>query len=520
MEKQQSRAAYATILVVVLSLVGKVMGFGREMLIGHYFGAGMENDAFVAALRATSLLSLPISNSIATTFIPMLSRAGEEEGPSSRNYHTNNMMTLASVLALVVVIIGIIAAPLIVWIIAGDFDQATFDLTVQLTRIGMPVIVFSTIVGVMTGFLQYEGRFAAAGAIAIPLNIVYIGYLLLLSDKYGIYGLSVASVLGIAAQILFLYPSTKKENLEYRPVFNPKDRYVQSAIVLAIPVLISVAINDVNITVNTRLASGLGQGNVSWLNFANKLNVFVLGVFVSAITAVVFPILSRAFSAGDMETGKNAIGVSVRSIILITIPSMVGLIVLSEPIVDFAFKSGEFTDYDVVMTASALRFYALSLCAQSINNLLNRVYYSLEDTTTPLKLSALSVGLNIFFNLILVNFMGHNGLALGLSLAFNIMILVSFMILRKKLGGIGGKSYLATLVKALLASGVMGYAARFVYDNLIVYNPAWALGRIKIIPLMAAILVALVVYFVMCLILGVDELKLMKDQFKSLRKKD
>lgn len=506
----------STMALVIFALIGKVMGFVRQSLLAYYFGAGIETDAYTASLKATSLLSMIVSNAIAYTFIPMLAKVEEEEGRDRINYHTNNMLMISVVAAAIMTSIGIFAAPFIIKIVGGGFNQVTFDLTVQLTKIGMPAIIFSAIVGVMTGYLQSNGRFAATGALPILLNTVYISYLLFLSSTFGIYGMSVASVLGIVAQAIFLFPSTKRAGMKYFPVFNLNDKYVIHALELSVPVLLSVAINDVNIIVNTRLASGLESGTVTWLDNANKLNLLVLGVFVSAITAVVFPILSKHFSSGDTESGRKSMAASVRLILLITIPTMVGLIVLARPIVEIAFFRGEYTAYDVEMTIQTLRFYAPALTAMSLNILLNRVYYSLQDTKTPLLMGALSVTTNVILNLILIRFLQHRGLALGLSIATNISVFVSFIILRKKLTHIHGFTYLRAIIKNGVAAAIMGVVAYFGYFGVIALVPFMASRAIlKLVVLLFSVLISMITYGLLSYAFGVGEVKMGVDMIKS-----
>lgn len=516
MDKKISNLARSTMALIIFALVGKFMGFGRQMLIANYFGAGVETDAFTTALKATSLLSGIVSNAIANTFIPMLAKVENDEGRGQISRHTNNIMCISVAVAAIMAGLGILIAPYIVEMVAGGFDDVTYNLAVELTKIGMPVIMFSAIVGVMTGYLQSEGKFAATGAIPIPLNLVYIFYLIFLSSSFGIYGMAVASVLGILAQGIFLFPHTKKAGLKYFPVFDLKDKYVVHALQLSLPVLLSVAINDVNIMVNNRLASGLESGTVTWLDQANKLNIMILGVFVSAITAVVFPILSKHFSSGDMKSGRKSMAASVRLIMLITIPSMVGLIVLAQPIVEIAFMRGAFTQYDADMTAQALQFYALALCAMSLNNLLNRVYYSLQDTRTPLIIGALSVVCNIVLNLIFIRFLGHRGLALGLSLAVNIAVFTSFVVLRKKLEHFYGFSYLRAFIKNSLAAIAMGIVAYFSYFGIISLLPAMGIGTFrKLLVLLFAVFNSVIVYGGTSYILGVGEVKMLVEMIKK-----
>ncbi|NLY19663.1 MAG: murein biosynthesis integral membrane protein MurJ [Tissierellia bacterium] len=507
------RMAQSTLALIVFALVGKVFGFARESLMAYYFGAGIEVDAFVAAQKSTALLSGIVSATIATILIPMLTKVELAEGAERKSYHTNNMLTLAVLAGAIMAGLGMLFAPVLTKLIGGGFGKEQFDLTVELTRVGMPVIIFSAIVGVLTGFLQSEGKFAATGAIAIPLNVVYISYMVILSDTFGIRGLTIASVLGILAQVIFLLPETIKCKFKYFFVFDIKDKFVINALILSIPVLFSVAINDINVIVNTRFASGLAEGTVAVLSYANKLNTLILGIFVSAITAVIFPVLSREFSSGRMDRGKAAMNGSVKFIVLITIPSMIGLMVLSQPIVEVAFLRGEFNHAAAELTSSALRFYSLALCAMSLNNLLNRVYYSLQDTKTPFIIGILYVALNIGLNFILVRFMGHNGLAFALSIAINISVITSFVLLHRKIGRIGIKGYIRTLIKSLIAAGIMGLVANFTYFNL-----EALLGNstaIKLACLLVTVAISVFVYGLICYVLGVKEVRMLVEFTKK-----
>lgn len=502
--------------LVVFALIGKFMGFARETLIANYFGAGVETDAFNAALKSTNLITAIVSNAISNTFIPMLSKVRADEGEERVAYHTNNMLFMSVFASIILTILGILAAPLIVGFVGRGFEPQTFNLTLQLTKIGMPVMIFSAIVGVMTGYLQSQGKFAATGAIPIPLNIVYIFYLIVLSDKFGVFGLTIASVLAIAAQVIFLLPETVKVGHKYFWAFNIKDKYVIHALELSIPVLLSVAINDVNIAINTAFASGLEEGTVSWLNYANKLNVLILGIFIAAITSIVFPIMSKAFSEGDIDGGRKSMALATRLIFLITIPATIGLIVLARPIVEIAFQRGKFTAYDAEMTSMALIFYAPALTALSLNTLLNRVYYSLQDTTTPLIISAIAVALNVFLNFIFVKVLGHRGLALALTLGTNIAVFISFVGLRKKLGHIFAWSFLRAIIKNFAAAIPMGFVAYFGYFGLIDLVPF--LGSrviLKLLCLLFAVFLSVLTYGGLSYLLGVGEVKMAVELFKS-----
>lgn len=496
--------------LVIFAMVGKVLGFVREQLKTNYFGAGIETDAFNASLRATSLLSMIVTAAIANTFIPMISRVRKEEGDDTVNYHSNNMLSLSIIAGAIMTLIGIVFSPIIVKLVGGGFNDETFSLTMKLTRMGMPVIIFSAILGVMTGILQSKGYFGATGAIPIPLNAVYIIYLVGLSSKFGIEGLTIASILAVVAEVIFLYPETKRTGHKYFPVFNPKDKYVRHALALSAPVLFSVAINDFNIMINTRFASSLQTGTVTWLNLSNQMNLLVLGIFVSAITSIAFPILSKHFSEGNYTEGRKSMAFGVRLIMLITIPATIGLIVLSQPIIEIAFLRGKFTQFDADQTAMSLKFYALSLTALSLSNLLNRVYYSLQDTTTPLIISAISVVLNIIFNAIFIRFIGHRGIALGLSLATNISVFLSFLVLRKKIGHFYGYSYLRAFIKNAVAALIMGVFCYISYFGIMKAIPGLDASTLtRLLILMIVVFIAIIIYGAISYLLGVGEIRML-----------
>ena len=213
---------------------------------------------------------------------------------------------------------GLLFAPLIVKVLAKGFIGEQFDLAVKLTRMGMPMILFSGVIGAITGYLQSEHKFTSSSAIGLPFNFVYIFYLLFLSTIFRIKGLMVAAVLAVLSQLLIQLPETKKAGYKYKFVFDFKDKYIKKLLYLSLPVLIGVAINDLNVIVDKTLASSLTSGSISTLNYANKLNGLILGVFISAITTVIFPILSKEVNNKNIPGLKEAMGYGVNFILLIT----------------------------------------------------------------------------------------------------------------------------------------------------------------------------------------------------------
>lgn len=503
--KNSSQAAKSVILMVMLSLGSKFLGFIREVLIAAKFGSGIETDAFFVAMTGTLLITGLISNAVSTTFIPVLSEIKVKESKEGKLYHANNINNFIFFISVLLVGIGWFISPLLVNLLAKGFTGEQFILTVKLTRIGLPMILFSGTIGVLTAYLQSEQRFFSTSLIGYPFNLIYIFFLSLLSSRFGIKGLMITAVIAVLSQLLILLPEAKLSDFKFACVFDLKDSYVHKAIFLSIPVLIGVAINDLNIIVDRTLASSLETGSISALNYANRLINLILTVFISAITTVVFPILSNEYNKNNINGLKRVMAYGVNFILIITIPATVGLVVLAKPIVEVAFERGAFDASATEMTSQALIFYSIGLVAIALQSLITRVYYSLQDTKSPMINGAISVGFNIVLNIILVRYMAHAGLAFATSTATTIATALMFYELKRKVGSLGIISYFKCGAKAMLASVIMGIIAYIVYHGT--YNILGVSKLYNSISLMLAIVVGVIVYGIICYVLGITEIK-------------
>jgi putative peptidoglycan lipid II flippase len=506
MRNISNQATKSTIIIMIFTLGSKFLGFFREILIASRFGSGMETDTFFVAMTATSLITGFISNAISTTFIPVLSEIELKEGNKGKIKHCNNMINIVFVISIILVVIGWFASPIIVKLLAKGFEGEQFDLTVRLTKIGLPMILFSGFIGVFTGYLQSEQRFTSTAAGGVPFNFVYISFLLFLANKFGIKGLMVVSVISVASQFIIQIPEVRHSGYKYMFIFDLKDRYITKVVLLSLPVFVGVAINDLNSIIDRTLASSLASGSISALNYAHKLNGLILGVFISAITTVIFPMLAKESTSENYNSLKKIMGYGINIILLITIPATVGLIILANPIVEIAFERGAFDSTATLMTSQALIFYSIGLIGMSLQLLFTRVFYSIQDTITPMINGTIAVGINIVLNLILVRFMGHSGLALATSIASIIATLLLMYSLRKKIGPMGVKSYISCGLRSGLASGIMGLVTYLIYYGIyralgdgIIYN---------LISLLMAVGVGVVVYLVLCYVFDIREIRM------------
>lgn len=512
------KAATSVVVMIVFSLGSKFLGFLREILIASKFGAGMETDTFFIAIAVSGLFTTLIGAALNTTMIPVLSEIQVKEGIKGKVLHTNNILNIVVVLSILLVFTGWVGAPLLVKLLAKGFTGQQFELAVYLTRIGIPVLFFSLIQPVLRSYLQSEMMFTETAASAFPFNFVYIFFLIFLSGKFGIVGLVVANTLAVASQILLQFYGLKKSGYKYKFIFDLKDIYVRKILLLTVPIFIGTTINEINIIVDKTLASSLIEGSISALNYATRLNSLILGVFITAITTVIYPMLSEQSNNGNIVKMKKIMGYGINSILLITIPSTIGLIVLSKPIVEVVFQRGEFDIQATILTSQALIFYSMGLVATGLRPMIGRVFFSLQDTKTPMINGAIAVVFNVIFNLILVTNMAHRGLALSTSLSNIIAVALLFITLKKKIGSLCTLSYIKCGLKAGLASAIMGVVAYVVYHGL--YGILGISKLYNFISLLVAIVLAVIVYGVLCYLFGIEEIRDIVDKvMKKLKSK-
>jgi putative peptidoglycan lipid II flippase len=513
------KAAKSIFIIIVFGLVSKFLGFIREMLIAAKFGSGMETDTFFIALAAASLFTNIITNSLNTTMIPIMSEVEEREGKGGKIKYTSNLLNISILVSAALVVLGWLLSPLIIKVLAPGFGGAQFDFAVLMMRMGMPVIIFAGIVGIYRGYLQSELLFLESAASQFPFNFTYITFLIALSGVFGIKGLMVTSVLAVGSQILLQLPGMKKTGYRHKFLINVKDRYIKKILYLVLPVLVSIAVGDLNQIIDKSMASTLVEGSISALNYSNRLKSFVLSIFVTAITTVLFPMLSKKAAKESLKGFKGLIQNGFNVILLITIPASVGMIILAQPIVRLAFERGAFDPVATKMTSAALFFYSFGLVGAALRLLLNRVYYSLQDTKTPMYNSFLTLGLNIVFNLILIKPLAHGGLALATSIATTVTTGTLLFRLRKKIGSLGMSKIALCGFKSLFASLIMGLLVYLVYyplENKVLGNTILELAVLLGIASLGA-----AVYFLIIYLLKVEEIswfvKLFKNKIKNMR---
>ena len=290
---QLEKSAKSVGLIIIISLGSKVLGFIREALIAFRYGSGAGTDTFFIALSAITLFSAILTQTINTTLIPVLADVEIKEGKEGKKNHFNNFLNTITIVALLLSVVAFALAPYIMKVIAKGFEGEQFQHAISMMRLGLPILLFSTIVGAFRGYLQTEERFSESALSAYPFNLVYILFLLFLAEKFSITALMVAAIFAEAAKLLIPIPSLLSLGYRYEWIVDLKDKYMQQMAVLVPPVLLSVGITDINSIVDRSMASSLIGGSVSALNYANTLKNIVHSVFITAILTVIFPLLSK-----------------------------------------------------------------------------------------------------------------------------------------------------------------------------------------------------------------------------------
>ena len=458
---EKTRVIKAAGVVSAATLLSRILGYIRDAVIAWYFGAGLNSDAFIAAFRIPNLLRrLFGEGAISNAFVPVMTDTLTGKGKDEAFRLAKSALRILSLILVVVVLCGIVLAPLIVKIIAPGFIGAPgkISLTITLTRIMMPYIFFIGLVALCMGILNVFGHFATPALAPVLLNLAMILSVFFLCPHFTrpVLGLAVGVMLGGVLQLMLQLPAMLKKGFVFRQkasFFHPGLKKIGQ---LMLPVIFGGAVYQINTLVDQLLGSLLQEGSITYLYFADRLVQFPLGIFAIAAATAVLPSLSRQAATNDVEALKDTFSYAVRFTLFLTIPSMVGLIILREPIIACLFQRGEFSLEATRLTAPALLYYAIGLWAFSAVRIVAATFFALKDTRTPMIVAAISVGANILFGIILMRPLAHNGLALATSIASVLNLGLLVYELRRKLGSLGWRHIARSAGTTLAGSVIMG----------------------------------------------------------------
>ncbi len=468
-------------LISIATMASRLLGVAREMVLAAVFGAGsgMEMDAFNVAFRVPNLLrDLFAEGAMTAAFIPTFTRTLATRGRDAA-WRLGNLVVNALLLVTgTLVVAGVVFAGPITHLLAPGFAAVPgkLELTTQLTRIMLPFLTMVAAAVAMMGMLNSLRRFfipalsPAMFNVATILCAIALVPVMLRVGLPGIAAIAVGTLLGGLGQIALQWPVLRKEGFRYRPVLNFRDPDLREVLRLMGPGTLGLAAVQINVAVNTFLATSEPQGAVSWLSVAFRLMYLPIGLFGVSIATAALPEIARRANDGDLAGMRRTISGALRMMLMLNVPATIGLVALAHPIVALLLERCKFGPADTAATAAALMFYAPGLLAYSAVKIASPSFYSLRDSRTPVTVSVISVFANLAINWTLVDVMGFRGLALGTALAAMFNAGTLLWLLRGRLGGLEGRRVAISFAKISCASIAMGFAAY--------YTSQWLAGRL------------------------------------------
>jgi len=505
---EKKNIARAAGVLGAATMLSRVMGMVRDMVVSRLFGAGLATDAFFAAFQIPNMLRRFFAEGALTAaFVPTFSETYTLKGKDAARELANVCFTLLAMVMAAITVAGVVLSPQIVHLMFPGFaaNPEKLSATVLLNRLMFPYIFFVSLVALCMGILNTVRHFFTPAISTVFLNLSMILAALFLHDRFQvpIVSLAVGVLIGGFLQLALQLPVLYRKGFPIRPSFNFGNPALKRIALLMVPSLFGVGVYYLNLTVGSILASLLPEGSVSYLYYAQRLFEFPQGIFTVSVAQAVLPSMSRQAAAGDMDALKESLSYGVRLTLFITIPAMVGLIFCATPIFSLLFMGGAFDYAKAANCGEALLYYSLGLTFVALVRVLVPAFYALKDTRTPVAIAFAAFLLNLSFSLALMGPMRHGGLALASSLSAlgNMGLLLWF--LRKKIGPFGGRVIALSGVKGIVASIPMAAA---VYGILQAGDWASAGGKLaKGGVLGAAVLAGIAVFLVAAHLLACEE---------------
>jgi len=452
-----------------MTLLSRILGFVRDMLMARIFGAGVANEAFVIAYRLPNLLRRMFAEgAFSQAFVPIFSEYKSRRGHDETKLLVDHVTTLLAIILFVVTLVGIIAAPILVYLTAPGFAASPekFNLTVQLLRITSPYIFFISLVAVAAGILNTYNKYWVSAFAPVLLNLCFIGAMLWLTPYFErpIMALAWAVFAGGVIQLGFQIPFLLKIGMLPRWRFSLKDEGVWRVLKQMGPAIFGVSISQISLIINTIFASFMMLGSVSWLFYADRLMEIPAGLLGVAISTILLTSLSKYHAESNHEEYSRMLDWGLRLTIMLTLPAALSLGMIAVPLLATFFQGGAFGSHDVLMTRSALVGYSIGLTGMLLVKVLAPAFYARQDIRTPVKIGIITLIATQIMNLVFIGLLKHYGyaqhaglaLATGLGACVNSAIL--FYLLRKR--GIfqpepGWLKFTGKILLALLVLGLV-----------------------------------------------------------------
>ncbi len=516
MKKGSSAKTVRTIgFMAVIIFCAKFMGLVREVLIASVYGQGYASDVLNTSTQIPLLFfDMTLGVAILSTFVPVFNKFLQREGKPRAMQFANSFMAVVALLAAVFAALGMVFAEPVVRLMVPGYDAEKARETARLLRVLFPSIIFTAAAYTSVGILQSFGEFNIPSIISVVSNLIMILYLIVFGNRFGLMGVVISMLIAWISQLVIQLPYLKRFGYSFKLGLGFRDEGLLSAARLAVPVLISSWVQPLCVVINMSFGSGLGDGAVSSLNWANKIYIIMVGVFAYAVTNFIFPKLSRLDAGEERSEFGDLTRTSVGWTVFIIAYIGAMFIALSEPIIRVVFQRGEFTAENTALCANALFFYSMGMVGYAICEILNKSFYAIEDGKTPMLVAALGVLVNFVFAFVFVKVMrlGVGGLALASATSSIVMAVALLVMMNRRRTGTFGRAFWINLFKTLLCGGVAMPIAAAIYR----LTAALGDGQIAtLVRLCIGALPALIVYIALAGLLKTCEFKQVRGFLKK-----
>ena len=469
-KKQHSSVLYAAGMLTIMMTISRILGFVRDISVSSMFGISWQADAYTAAFTLPDLIYFAlVGGGLSSAFIPVFSSYLATDQDEDAHVMASTILNIVAIASMVLIAIGMVFTPQLIDIMVEFKHENAAEataLTIVLTRLMFAQCFFMCLAGISQGILQCYKEFTvpALGAVVYNIAIIVIG--ILLAQHIGIAGFTIGVVVGAALNLLLQIRSMRQYGFSYKLTLNLRHPGVKKFFLLFLPVVLGLSMNELNLLVSQRLASGLGGGVVYALKQAQRIMMLPVGIFAAAIGLSVFPTMTSHVARGEMKEYKQNLTMGLRTVIFITLPASVGLIALSHPVVRAMYQQGAVTTVQIELVSVILVYYCIGVVGYGAQQILNRGFYAVQDTKSPVLINVFVLLFNIVISIILVGPFTYRGLAMAYSLSGLLSMLVLGVALRFKIGQYGGKALVKSALQSIIASAVMGLAVYFVANGL------------------------------------------------------
>lgn len=452
---------YVAFILMVINILSKIMGFFRDILLSYYYGTGEVATAFQISFAIPYTILGFVIQGFSVNFIPTYTGLLKTRGRKYADNFTSNLSNLIMFISVVGTIFAFIFARQIVFLFAMGYSGEIFELSVTFTRITLLCIFAQLLNSVFKGYLNVHNNFVVPGSTGILYNLIIIIFLIL-SNKLGTIYAPIGVTIGTIVQYIPYIFSLKKIGYRHRLIIKWHDKNVKRLLILALPIIFGAAVNQINQIIDKNLASFISLKGIAVLTYSIRLYEFVWGIMIVSITTAIYPTISR-LALSSIPKFKREITKTISTILYLVVPASVGMMIFSKEIIRLLYRRGKFDENDVILVAGVLFYYSIGLIGLGVRDVLSGGFYALKYTKIPLINSIQMMVMNVILSILLSQFMGLNGLALGSTIASIFGAVNLYFKLETKVGRFKTKRMFNSIGKIIISTISMAVVSRLVF---------------------------------------------------------